>query len=119
MAKCDFAGGIKNVRGTLSKTIFFDHGKKVTRRVVAKVYNGKQRVYINQTYERRSAPSANEVAARARFAQVNRQLNALTEEQKKEYAREWKAAGYKFNGKKYNTLRGYIVGRLYAAELLD
>ena len=40
-------------------------------------------------------------------------IQALTEEQRTAYAREWKAAHYKFNGKKYNTLRGYIMARIY------
>ena len=117
MANCDFAGGVQNVRGTISKSTRINHdGVRVTNRVVAMVRNGKQRVYIRQDRVRTTPPSDNEIQSRARFSRINQTYAALTDEQKQKYAKEWKRANFKFNGKKYNTLRGYIVARLYAEQ---
>ena len=118
MAKCDFAGGIKNVRGTLSKTIFFDHGKKITRRVVAKVCNGKQRVYIRDERQRSTPPSEKELCARVRFTAAATYWMSLTDEQKQQYALEMRRANCKFNGKQYKMLRGYVIARFYAGAVL-
>jgi hypothetical protein len=65
-------------------------------------------------YERKSPLTAKELACRGRFSRISYALQALTEEKRAAYAKEWKKAGYKFNGKKYATLRGYIMARMYA-----
>ena len=67
-------------------------------------------------YERKAKVTAGELAARQKFQTATMALQALTEEQRMQYAHEWKAALYKFNGKKYGTLRGYIIARLYAEK---
>ena len=82
--------------------------------------NGKTetRAYVlpRKGYTRTTKPSENEIAARSRFSQISQKLNNLTEEQRTRYAQEWQISKYKFNGKLYATLRGYIMARLYAEQ---
>ncbi len=69
-------------------------------------------------YTRKSKPSPKEIVARERFAKASDAYKAMTDEQLKLYQMEWKAARFKLNGKKYNTLRGYIIARLYADHVV-
>jgi len=115
MAHCDFAGGVQNVRGTISKSTSINKkGERVTTRVIAMMRGGKQRVYIRRDRERSTPVSDKELRARARFAEFSQMYTNMSDEQKSKYKKEWKRAQYKFNGKKYNTLRGYIMARFYA-----
>ena len=65
-------------------------------------------------YERKAPVTKGEFAARALFQRITRRASDMTDTEKQEYARLWKKDSYTFNGKKYATLRGYIVARLYA-----
>ena len=114
MAKCDFDGGISNVRGTLAKQVYYDHGKKITRSIVASVRNGKQRIHIREYGERRTALTPNEARCRVLFGKALAVVNALSEERKQQFAKEGKRDKYKFNGKQYKSFRGYIIARVYA-----
>jgi signal transduction histidine kinase len=115
MARCEFADGIINVRGTLSKSSYEHKGKKYTTRVVAQVTSsGKQRIYLRRSVERSSPVTEREQAARLRFKAVSDQVNAMSREEKQRYAQEMHDAQMLFNGKKYCSLRGYIMARLYA-----
>ena len=116
MAQCEFAGGIKNVRGTLTKNVHYFKGEKMITRVVASVRGGKQRLYLRKYTERQAPLSQKEMAARNRFREMALRLNALTDEQKQQYQNEWKRDRYKFNAKTYKTLRGYIMARMYAEK---
>ena len=64
-------------------------------------------------YERKAAVTAGELAARQKFQTIALAIKALPEEQRMKYQREWQKNSYKFNGKKYATLRGYIMARMY------
>ena len=77
---------------------------------------GEGRMYIRPAdcYRRTTPMSEKEIEAKVRFQRVSWQLNHLGEETKVKFAREWEKDGYKFNGKKYATLRGYIFARLHA-----
>ena len=68
MADCLFPAGIANVSGTLSKTTIITSKGVITKRVVAQVRNGKQKIYIREDKPRRSKPTKGEVAARSSFA---------------------------------------------------
>ena len=114
MAKCDFDGGISNVRGTISKQVYYDHGRKITRSIVASVRNGKQRIHIREYSERRTALSPNEARCRALFGKALAVVNALSEEHKQQFLKEAKRDKYKFNGKQYKSFRGYVMARVYA-----
>ena len=68
MADCLFPAGIANVSGTLSKTTIVTSKGVITKRVVAQVQNGKQKIYIREDKPRRTKPTKGEVAARSSFA---------------------------------------------------
>ena len=80
MANCLFPAGIANVSGTLSKRTFVTSKGTVTRRVVACVRNGKQRIYIREDKPRRTPITEGEIAARSSFAlmasEVSRRMAA-------------------------------------------
>ena len=117
MANCEFAGGIKNVRGTVSKKTYFIDGKKVTNRVVAMVHNGKQHFYIRTDRQRSTPITEKEIAARAKFREATVYGNNLSDEQMQTFHDEWKRSKYMFNGKKYGTLRGYVIARFFARAI--
>ena len=54
MANCLFPAGIEKVSGTLSKTTIVTSKGVITKRVVACVRNGKQRIYIREDKPRRT-----------------------------------------------------------------
>ena len=58
------------------------------------------------------------MANRQRMAQATHFFKQLTPEQKKRYAQEMKKNNYRFNGKDYFTLRGYVIARFFKQELL-
>ncbi|MBQ8938852.1 MAG: hypothetical protein IJ047_01340 [Paludibacteraceae bacterium] len=94
------AGGVgMMLRGKLGDQIF-------------QVRNGKQ-IVMQMPRKRTSPPSSKEIEHRERFATLTQAIQRLTPEQWEFLRKEWKAAGYKFNGKKYSTLRGYAYARLY------
>ena len=110
--KCTLNPNVKSLsgkaNGLLFKTYTRRDGTKETRAyLMPRRENGKY------GYERKAKVTAGELAARQKFQTATMAIRALTEEQRTAYAREWKAAHYKFNGKKYNTLRGYIMARIY------
>ena len=67
MASCLFPAGIANVSGTLSKTTIHTSRGTITKRVVAQVRNGKQRIYIREDKPRRTKPTKGEMVARSSF----------------------------------------------------
>ena len=79
---------------------------------VFQVRNGKQ-IVMPMPKRRCSAPSEIELARRKRFAEVQAIYNTLTPEELDQYRAAWKASGYKFNGKKYCTLRGFVFAQNY------
>ena len=117
MASCEFAGGIKNVRGTISRHIVKKGEQTYVTSVVAKVTSsGKQRIYIQQKPVRTTPVREKELKARALFAEIIGRVKNLPDEQVQAFNDQWRKDRMKFNGKKYATLRGYIVARLYAEE---
>ena len=67
MASCKFPAGLGRVSGTLSKSTIITSKGIVTRRVVAQVRNGKQKIYIREDKPRRSKPTEKETAQRKTF----------------------------------------------------
>ena len=93
----------------LYKTFKRMDGTKETRvYLLPKQSNGKY------GYGRRTKPSESELATRARFTQVSRIIKNMPEDQKMAYRKQWVKDKYKFRGKKYSTLNGYIRARIYA-----
>jgi hypothetical protein len=65
-------------------------------------------------YTRKAKVTEKEQASRSRFALIAERIKNLSDEERMNYHEQWRAAKYMFNGKKYATLRGYIMARLYA-----
>ena len=105
---------MKGVSGTL-KTITYNDGTK-RKIIVTCSKSGKQRMYIRDYKPRNAKISKNELAARARFATIAEQIKKLSPEERLRFQEQWAAAKYMFNGKKYATLRGYVMARLYAEQ---
>ena len=70
MAECLFPAGIANVSGTLSKTTIITSKGVITKRVVACVRNGKQKLYIREDKPRRTKPTSLELKARSSFGAI-------------------------------------------------
>ena len=94
----------------LFKTFHRADGKTETRAYLLP----KNRETGKYGYKRKAAVTQGEMESRGRFKRVTEIYTSLSDETKQQYSREWKKAKYKFNGKKYCTLRGYIIARLYA-----
>ena len=106
MAKVDLMAGIQSISGTAGNFVF-----RTFRRLDGKT---ETRMYPYEKHKRTTKLSKNELAARAKFRLVAERLNSLSNEEREQYAKEWTQNKYFFNGKKYATLRGYIMTRLYA-----
>ena len=108
--------GVASISGSFKSK----NGKKL----VFKTYNRKgckpeTRAYFMERNERKSAPTEKECAQRKRMADAAAYLYNLSDEQKKAYHEAWLAGGYMFEGKKYVTLRGYIMARCMKNKTLD
>ena len=117
--KCTLNPNIKSISGKcgnmLFKTFKKRDGSTETR---AYFLPKKDRGPFGYTYgyTRRGNPSAKEIEVRKRFSQVNESIKNLSDEQRSRYEEEWRISKYMFNGKKYVTLRGYIMARIYAEQ---
>ncbi len=110
--KCTLDPNIKSASGKLGNLLFKTFTKPDGTKEV-RAYGMPRRKDGSFGYERKAKPTKGEIAARQLFQTVTVALQALTKEQRMQYAREWKTARYKLNGKEYKTLRGYIMARLY------
>ena len=114
MANCKFPTGIEHVSGTLSKKTIRTADGTITQRVFACMRNGKQRIYFREYGPRTTSLSEKEKQARVRFAQAARYYKNLSTEQMDQYRELFSKTGGIFNGKKYSTLRGFIIARCCA-----
>lgn len=80
MANLQLPAGIGLVTGTLSKKTIRTSTGTITRRVIAKVVNGKQKIYFREDAPRLSKLTDAEIVARSSFsrmaAEVSRRINA-------------------------------------------
>ena len=115
MAKCEFPECFGLVRGTLSKTTIRSKHNEETVRVVAKVYDGKQHVYIQRSIQRSTPVTPEELQRREWFAEATRKAAEVMKDQisREAFHEAWVADGHYFRCKRYNSLRGYILARLY------
>lgn len=101
---------IKVNQGT--RTLWMLRGKVGDR--VYQVRNGQQ--IITKLPRRRSTlPSEREQMVRARFKAVIDSCKVMSAEERSRYEAAWERGGYKYKGKKYYTLQGYIFANLYSA----
>ena len=112
--KCILNPNIGSISGKsgnmLFKTFHRADGKTETRAYLLP----RNRETGRYGYKRKAAVTQGEMESRGRFKRVSEIVASLSDENKQQYSQEWKKAKYKFNGKKYCTLRGYIIARLYA-----
>ena len=119
MADCKFLGGNALVSGTLKREVFYVDGVKHIKRLEARVTkSGKQKIYIRYDVPSCRKPSSNMTMAMSRFTMASRIFKNMPPDEKMKFHKEWKAAKYKFNGKEYATLRGYIIARLFAEKVV-
>ena len=114
MAKVEFPDFMNSVSGTL-RTIKYADGTK-RKIIVTCSKSGKQRMYLRDYKTRTTPVSDKELKARGKFAEAAQFYSNLTEEQKEAYSQQWRKNKYRLNGKKYGTLRGYIVALFYMGK---
>lgn len=110
--KVTLAQGIKSLSGKSGNIIF----KTYTRRDGTT----ETRAYLRPIggYERSTPATEKELACRERFAAFSKFWIGLPSDNKRRYYQLWKEAGYIYHGKMYATLRGYVMARYYALDLL-
>ena len=119
--KVTLAAGIKSISGSVKQR----NGSLLVFRTFTKPAVGRKpgetetRAYFMPKRERSTPPSEKELAVRQRFAKATLYFQSLSNEQREMYAKAWKRDKYMFNGKKYATLRGYIVAHYYAGHPVD
>ena len=117
--KCTLMPGIKSISGSMkqkngTRIVFKTFSKPSAKRSS----ETETRVYLMRQRERSTPLSENEIAARKRFSEAATYFKNLSEEQRMAYYKPWNSANYCYNGKKYATLRGYIIARFYAGETI-
>ncbi len=117
--KCTLMPGIKSISGAMKVA----NGRKMVfqtfqRTAADGTAKEETRVYMMDRRGRTTPLSENEMKARLRFKQATDYFNALDEWQKEQYHHQWRADKYCYNGKKYATLRGYIIARYYQNDLI-
>ncbi len=107
------SGSIKQRNG--SRLVFKTYKKPSANRKS----KTETRVYVMPRHERSTKLSQNELAARQRFADASYYWKDLNEEQKAAYYKEFRIENYTYRGKKYSTLKGYVIARFYAQDLIN
>ena len=125
MAKVNWSAGIDSVSGALAKPTkgsqhSCEHMLLGTHRVAETTSNSCNRLYIRKKVQRKTAPSRNELDARARFAAVSAMVKArskdlmqINEDQTNFLAQRDTANGFK-------TMKKYlwaICGDAYDAQV--
>ena len=111
--------GIKSISGSMKQKNWTRVVFKTFRRPSSKRSSETEtRVYVMRQKERSTPLSENVIAARKRFTEAATYFRNLSDEQKMAYYKPWKSENYCFNGKKYVTLRGYVIARFYAGETI-
>ena len=91
MANCEFLG-LAKVRGTLSKSTIRTKQGTITRRFVACVRNGKQRVYLREDTPRSTPVTEREGAARQLFKERAAEVQRIMATEHLTKAEAWKRA---------------------------
>ena len=117
--KCTLMPGIKSISGAMNvangrQMVFKTYKKRAADGTIKE----ETRLYMMDRKERTKPLSKGEQNARLRFKQATDYYNALEEWQRAEYHHQWIAEKYCYNGKKYGTLRGYIIARYYKNDLI-
>ena len=115
--KCELNPNIESISGRVGNVLYKTY-KRPDGKTETRAYLLPRKDDGSFGYERKTPLSSNELAARGRFAQASAYLNNLSDEQKHRYSKEFSRNNYTFNGKRYSTVRGYIIARFYAGEII-
>ena len=119
--KVTLAPGIESISGSQKLKNGVRVVYKTFRKPSAKRPGGKpmtRAYFVHESSYQRSTPiSEKEIAARAKFREATVYVNNLSDEQMQTFHDEWKRSKYMFNGKKYGTLRGYVIARFFAGAI--
>ena len=113
--KCKLNPNIESLSGKNGNVLFRTY-RKPNGKTETRAYLLPRRRDGKFGYERKAALTQGEIAARDKFKQISARVKDIPMDEKLAYHAQWKKANYKFNGKKYATLRGYIIARLYAED---
>ena len=72
------------------------------------------RSYLYRKHERSTPLSPNEMRARSAFANAAAYFQNLTPEQLQSYREQYANDRFTFNGKRYATLRGFVMAHFFA-----
>ena len=113
--KCILAAGIESISGTMKGK----DGKNLTFRTYNRLqpdgtYKKETRVYLQPQTQRSTPVTDAEIKQRNLFALASEFWRTMPTETKQIYNDIWKRDGYRFNGKVYVTLRGYVIARFMA-----
>ena len=108
--KVEFSSGISHISGSM-KSSRFGHRVVFTHRKNDKSGYGHAYIRPADAYKRSTPLSDNERRARADFQTIALKTNEILadEQDRMAFHKVWKEAKGKFHGKKYATLRGYIM----------
>ena len=116
--KCTLNPNVKSISGKcgsmLFKTFTKRDGSKETR-----VYKLPQQKDGTYGYKRRTPLSEKEIKARNKFAEASNFYQSLNPEQLQTYRELYSKSRFMFNGKRYATLRGFIIAKYYDATWGD
>ena len=119
--KVTLAPGIESISGSQKLKNGVRVVYKTFRKPSAKRPGGEpmtRAYFVHESSYQRSTPiSEKEIAVRSKFRDASMYWLNLTPEQKQSYHDEWKRSKYMFNGKKYGTLRGYVMARFFAGAV--
>ena len=112
--KCTLIPGIASISGSIKQ--------KDGRKIIFKTYRtpsihregGKPetRMYLMDRQVRKTPPSEKELKVRCYFVKAQAWLKAMPQEKIDDYHKQWTDAKYTWRGKKYGTLRGFIMAHL-------
>ena len=105
------SGSIKGANG--SRIIF----KTYSRPSVNRKGKTETRVYISHKQTRKKPLSEREHETRHKFTLAAEYYRNLSNEQRQNYREDYVRSNFLFNGKRYTTLKGYIMARYYAEHL--
>lgn len=111
--KCTLNPNIASISGRI-RDLEFRTFKRPGRKPETRVYILPKRPDGTYGYVRHKPYSDKELAVRTMFTKAATAFATMPENERKQYHDEWVKANYKFNGKKYNTFRGYVIARLIA-----
>ena len=109
--KCTLNPNIASISGRIGG-LEFRTFKRANGKTETRAYALPKKPDGTYGYVRHKPYSDKELAIRTMFTKASTAFATMPENERKQYYDEWKKANYKFNGKKYNTFRGYVIARL-------